>query len=206
MMPDGPPNLALVLCTAGEIASGMAHLHSRGIVHGDLSSGITSIPLVRCFWAYQELSAGLSHTVLKLGSCIMHPHGTRNLSHIAQQDLCLTAFFPEVSGEDRQTSVSSSACSTVLWTASKGVLWVCRQRAADIMRDQPARLLRKGIRLWAGARHGGGEPCGDKNDRHSDTHATRSPQPWHHQQGTLPLLCSKQCMLHVSIANEQCCQ
>ncbi|BDA44193.1 probable serine/threonine-protein kinase STY13 at C-terminar half [Coccomyxa sp. Obi] len=39
VLPDGPPNLTLVLCTAGEIASGMAHLHSRGIVHGDLSSG-----------------------------------------------------------------------------------------------------------------------------------------------------------------------
>ncbi len=42
LTPDGPPNMATVLATAGEIASGMAHLHSRGIVHGDLSSGLST--------------------------------------------------------------------------------------------------------------------------------------------------------------------
>jgi len=31
-------NLAAVLATAAEIASGMAHLHRHGVVHGDLSA------------------------------------------------------------------------------------------------------------------------------------------------------------------------
>jgi serine/threonine protein kinase len=31
-----PPNILAVLSTAREIASGMAYLHSRGVVHGDL--------------------------------------------------------------------------------------------------------------------------------------------------------------------------
>jgi hypothetical protein len=32
----GPPNILAVLATAREIASGMAYLHARGVVHGDL--------------------------------------------------------------------------------------------------------------------------------------------------------------------------
>ena len=35
---DGPLNLSAVLATACEIAGGMALLHSRGVVHGDLSA------------------------------------------------------------------------------------------------------------------------------------------------------------------------
>jgi len=35
---SGPLNLAAVLATASEIASGMALLHSQGVVHGDLSA------------------------------------------------------------------------------------------------------------------------------------------------------------------------
>ena len=37
--PGGTANVMTVLATAMEIASGMAFLHSRDIVHGDLSSG-----------------------------------------------------------------------------------------------------------------------------------------------------------------------
>jgi hypothetical protein len=33
------PNMDMVLTTAEEIASGMAFLHSQGIVHGDLTGG-----------------------------------------------------------------------------------------------------------------------------------------------------------------------
>ncbi len=33
------PNVRMLLTTAAEIASGMAFLHSRGIIHGDLSGG-----------------------------------------------------------------------------------------------------------------------------------------------------------------------
>jgi tRNA A-37 threonylcarbamoyl transferase component Bud32 len=35
---SGPVNLLAVLATAAEIASGMALLHSNGIIHGDLSA------------------------------------------------------------------------------------------------------------------------------------------------------------------------
>lgn len=45
--PDKPVNAAMVLATAGEIASGMAFLHSRGIVHGDLSSGVFCFGLLQ---------------------------------------------------------------------------------------------------------------------------------------------------------------
>ncbi|CAL8465638.1 g5174 [Coccomyxa elongata] len=37
--PKGPTNLPIVLATAKEMASGLAFLHSQGLVHGDLSSG-----------------------------------------------------------------------------------------------------------------------------------------------------------------------
>ena len=37
--PDGPPNFSTVLASATELAAGMAYLHSKGMVHGDLSSG-----------------------------------------------------------------------------------------------------------------------------------------------------------------------
>ena len=36
------PNLPVITATAGEIALGMEFLHSQGIVHGDLSSGLQS--------------------------------------------------------------------------------------------------------------------------------------------------------------------
>ncbi|GIL90997.1 hypothetical protein Vretimale_17053 [Volvox reticuliferus] len=35
--PAGMPNLALTLCTLADIARGMAHIHSRSIIHGDLN-------------------------------------------------------------------------------------------------------------------------------------------------------------------------
>ena len=35
---DGQPRLRAILCTAVEIAEGMAYIHSRRIVHGDLST------------------------------------------------------------------------------------------------------------------------------------------------------------------------
>ena len=44
--PDGQPNWATLLTTAAEIASGMAFLHARGVVHGDLSGG--NILLTSC--------------------------------------------------------------------------------------------------------------------------------------------------------------
>ena len=34
----GTPRLRAILCTAVEVAEGMAYIHSRRIVHGDLSS------------------------------------------------------------------------------------------------------------------------------------------------------------------------
>lgn len=37
---DGAPNLATILAVAREIASGMAFLHERGVVHGDLTGGV----------------------------------------------------------------------------------------------------------------------------------------------------------------------
>ena len=36
---EGPPNMEVILATAEEIASGMAFLHSQGIIHGDLTGG-----------------------------------------------------------------------------------------------------------------------------------------------------------------------
>ncbi|KAK9825366.1 hypothetical protein WJX81_004837 [Elliptochloris bilobata] len=44
---EGPPNMDMILVTAQEIASGMAFLHSHGIIHGDLTGGnilLTSWP------------------------------------------------------------------------------------------------------------------------------------------------------------------
>ncbi|GLI67931.1 hypothetical protein VaNZ11_012259 [Volvox africanus] len=35
--PSGMPNLALTLCALADIARGMAHIHSRSIIHGDLN-------------------------------------------------------------------------------------------------------------------------------------------------------------------------
>ena len=35
---DGQPRLHAILCTAVEVAEGMAYIHSRRVVHGDLSS------------------------------------------------------------------------------------------------------------------------------------------------------------------------
>jgi len=40
----GKCNLAMVLATAAEIAAGMAFLHARGIIHGDLSGGAAPRP------------------------------------------------------------------------------------------------------------------------------------------------------------------
>ena len=37
---SGGPNLPVVAATISEIALGMEFLHSQGIVHGDLSSGV----------------------------------------------------------------------------------------------------------------------------------------------------------------------
>lgn len=37
---SGGPNLPVVAATISEIALGMEFLHSQGIVHGDLSSGM----------------------------------------------------------------------------------------------------------------------------------------------------------------------
>ena len=36
---DGPPCLPIILATAQEVASAMAYLHDRGIIHGDLTGG-----------------------------------------------------------------------------------------------------------------------------------------------------------------------
>ena len=36
---EGPPNMDMILATAEEIASGMAFLHTQGIIHGDLTGG-----------------------------------------------------------------------------------------------------------------------------------------------------------------------
>ena len=36
---EGPPNMDMILATAEEVASGMAFLHSQGIIHGDLTGG-----------------------------------------------------------------------------------------------------------------------------------------------------------------------
>ncbi|KAK9834139.1 hypothetical protein WJX81_001741 [Elliptochloris bilobata] len=44
--PDGPVNWGALLTTAAEIASGMAFLHARSLVHGDLSGG--NILLTSC--------------------------------------------------------------------------------------------------------------------------------------------------------------
>ena len=35
---DGPPNLRAIFATAYDIACGLQHLHSKDIVHGDLSA------------------------------------------------------------------------------------------------------------------------------------------------------------------------
>jgi len=43
----GKCDLAMVLATAAEIAAGMAFLHARGIIHGDLSAGAAPAPLPR---------------------------------------------------------------------------------------------------------------------------------------------------------------
>ncbi len=85
--PDGPPNLTLVLCTAGEIASGMAHLHSRGIVHGDLSSGAFVPSKHRWVLACQELSTAVGYSsakTMECGSC-------RALMALVPIPLCNTA-------------------------------------------------------------------------------------------------------------------
>ncbi|KAG2446974.1 hypothetical protein HYH02_008128 [Chlamydomonas schloesseri] len=39
LAPDSPIGVLLGLCLALDVAAGMAHVHARGIVHGDLSSG-----------------------------------------------------------------------------------------------------------------------------------------------------------------------
>ena len=39
------PNLPVIATTASEIAMGMEFLHSQGIVHGDLSSGMQCLSL-----------------------------------------------------------------------------------------------------------------------------------------------------------------
>lgn len=36
---EGLPNMDTILVTAEEIASGMAFLHSQGVIHGDLTGG-----------------------------------------------------------------------------------------------------------------------------------------------------------------------
>jgi serine/threonine protein kinase len=36
---EGTPNVAAILATASQIADGMAYLHERGIIHGDLAGG-----------------------------------------------------------------------------------------------------------------------------------------------------------------------
>ena len=41
MSPSAPPDVPVILTTATEIASGMAFLHEHGIVHGDLTGGMT---------------------------------------------------------------------------------------------------------------------------------------------------------------------
>jgi tRNA A-37 threonylcarbamoyl transferase component Bud32 len=49
---DGPLNLAAVLATVCEIASGLAALHGQGVVHGDLSAFniMLSRYVVRFLW------------------------------------------------------------------------------------------------------------------------------------------------------------
>lgn len=59
--PDGTANLPVVVSTAAEIASGMSFLHSRGIVHGDLSSGEAT--------ALLQMVQVLARMVAYLGLC-----------------------------------------------------------------------------------------------------------------------------------------
>ena len=47
MSPMAAPDVPVILATAQEIASGMALLHGHGIVHGDLTGGVTPFFLQR---------------------------------------------------------------------------------------------------------------------------------------------------------------
>lgn len=47
---EGPPNMDTILVTAEEIATGMAFLHSQGIVHGDLTGGERQV--LACVYAW----------------------------------------------------------------------------------------------------------------------------------------------------------
>ena len=63
---EGPPNMDMILATAEEIASGMAFLHSQGIIHGDLTGGEVELaasgaPLDRTTAVY-EGGAGVQAT------------------------------------------------------------------------------------------------------------------------------------------------
>lgn len=107
---DGPASLPVVVGTATEIASGMAFLHSRGIVHGDLSSGAP----VRLFSAFLKqhckpicaTSAGSTSPTLQfILSCYTEPALHRNMPAPCLQ-----------SGSEQKSHPSLALVAVLIWS------------------------------------------------------------------------------------------
>lgn len=125
---------------------------------------VKSCPLV---WAiavptpwrvYHAAPSWLLHPLPFAAGCV-----TRLCSNYTAR-LVLHGFLPEMLVNKQMFSLLQRVQAPLLYCAVdsiKASALGCRQCPADIKRDQPAWLLRKGVGLWAGARHGGGQPCGD---------------------------------------------